>query len=47
LKGRVLQRITNKVCQSLLAPSAEPAVVDKSKDNVVVVPIAMLPVINP
>lgn len=46
LKRRVLRRVANKVCQTLLAPSAERAVVDKNKDNIVAVSMAMLHVIN-
>jgi len=46
LNGRVLERVANKVCQALIAPSGEPAVVDKIKDSIVVVSIVMLPVIN-
>ena len=43
----MLERVANKVCQALLAPSGGSAVVDKNnKDIAVVVPIAMLPVFN-
>jgi hypothetical protein len=42
----VLEGVANKVCQALLAPSGEPAEVDKNKNSIFVVSIAMLPVIN-
>jgi hypothetical protein len=41
----VLERVANKVCEALLAPSGETAVVDENKDSIVVVSIAMLLVI--